>query len=34
MVMSYGSIAGILIGKEITKEAILYKSYERINAEG
>lgn len=31
LVMSYGSISGELTGSGITKEAILYKSYERGN---
>jgi ABC-type sugar transport system ATPase subunit len=30
LIMSYGSVTGELKGKEITKEAILYKSYERV----
>jgi ABC-type sugar transport system ATPase subunit len=32
LILSYGSITGELKGKEITKEAILYKSYERVTA--
>ncbi|MCC8181232.1 MAG: hypothetical protein LIP23_10035 [Planctomycetes bacterium] len=32
LVMSYGSIVGQLTGEEITKEALLYKSYERVDA--
>jgi ABC-type sugar transport system ATPase subunit len=31
LIKSYGSVTGELKGKEITKEAILYKSYERVN---
>jgi ABC-type sugar transport system ATPase subunit len=34
LVMSYGNITAELTGKEITKEAILYSSYERLNAVG
>ena len=32
LVMSYGNVVGSLSGGEITKEAILYKSYERAEA--
>jgi ABC-type sugar transport system ATPase subunit len=31
LIMSYGSMTGELTGKKITKEAILYKSYERLS---
>jgi ABC-type sugar transport system ATPase subunit len=33
LILSYGGITGELKGKEITKEAILYKSYERVTAQ-
>jgi ABC-type sugar transport system ATPase subunit len=34
LIMSYGSISAELTGSEITKEAILYHSYERVDVAG